>query len=39
MIIREASELDLSDVLLVEKEAFGYDKESNFDSQEYICQS
>lgn len=29
MIIREASELDLNDVLLVEKEAFGYDKESN----------
>ena len=29
MIIREASELELNDVLLVEKEAFGYDKESN----------
>jgi len=29
MNIREASDSDLNDVLLVEKEAFGYDKESN----------
>ncbi|MDM8536010.1 N-acetyltransferase [Desulfobacterales bacterium HSG17] len=29
MRIREASDLDLNDVLLVEREAFGYDKESN----------
>ncbi|MGB5748929.1 MAG: N-acetyltransferase [Desulfobacterales bacterium] len=29
MKIREATDSDLNDVLLVEKEAFGYDKESN----------
>jgi len=29
MIIREATESDLADVLNVEKEAFGYDKEAN----------
>lgn len=29
MEIREATDTDLSDILLVEKEAFGYDKEAN----------
>ncbi len=29
MIIREAKDTEVSDVLLVEKEAFGYDKEAN----------
>ena len=29
MIIREATNTDLNDVLLIEKEAFGYDKEAN----------
>ena len=29
MKIREAKDTDVSDVLLVEKEAFGYDKEAN----------
>ena len=29
MEIREAKDTDVSDVLFVEKEAFGYDKEAN----------
>ena len=29
MKIREATDIDLNDVLIVEKEAFGYDKEAN----------